>query len=342
MQSPFFSVIIPTYNRKEFLKKAINSVLEQTEKDWELLIVDDGSSDGSQPLKEEIAKEEKAKEEIVKEEKAKEEIAKEEIAKEEKAKEEKAGQNYLKKNIHWFTRKHFGVSSARNYGVKKAKGKWIAFLDSDDLWHPEKLKKQKEFTRQFPNFSIFQCEELWVRNNLHANIPKKHHKKSGNIFKPSLEICFITPSAVCIKKELFEMFGGFDENIPCCEDYDLWLKITAQCNVGLLAENLVTRYEGHHDQLSHSFFAMDRFRIYSLCKLLLLENLTIEQRNMTKIILKKKYSIYLQGAKKRNKNSEKLENLLQVAMNISISKNSEKNLFLESVRGCLWKNTAGS
>ena len=58
------------------------------------------------------------------------------------------------------------------------------------------------------------------------------------------------------------MFGGFDENIPCCEDYDLWLKITAQCNVGLLAENLVTRYEGHHDQLSHSFFAMDRFRIY--------------------------------------------------------------------------------
>ena len=64
MQSPFFSVIIPTYNRKEFLKKAINSVLEQTEKDWELLIVDDGSSDGSQPLKEEIAKEEIAKEEI--------------------------------------------------------------------------------------------------------------------------------------------------------------------------------------------------------------------------------------------------------------------------------------
>ena len=63
MQSPFFSVIIPTYNRKEFLKKAINSVLEQTEKDWELLIVDDGSSDGSQPLKEEIAKEEIAKEE---------------------------------------------------------------------------------------------------------------------------------------------------------------------------------------------------------------------------------------------------------------------------------------
>ena len=327
MQSPFFSVIIPTYNRKEFLKKAINSVLEQTEKDWELLIVDDGSSDGSQPLKEEKAKEEKAKEEK---------------AKEEKAKEEKAGQNYLKENIHWFTRKHFGVSSARNYGVKKAQGKWIAFLDSDDLWHPEKLKRQKEFITQFPAYSIFQCQEIWIKNSKQINPPQKHLKKSGNIFKNSLELCFITPSAVCLKKELFEMFAGFDEDMPCCEDYDLWLRIAAQCNVGLLQENLVTRYEGHPDQLSHSFFAMDRFRIYSLCKLFLLENLTIEQRNMTKIILKKKYSIYLQGAKKRNKNSEKLENLLQVAMNISISKNPEKTLFLESVRELLWKNTAAS
>ena len=99
---------------------------------------------------------------------------------------------------------------------------------------------------------------------------------------------------------------------------------------------LVQRWSASRKGLSHSFFAN------SLCKLLLLENLTIEQRNMTKIILKKKYSIYLQGAKKRNKNSEKLENLLQVAMNISISKNSEKTLFLESVRECLWKNTAGS
>ena len=93
MQSPFFSVIIPTYNRKEFLKKAINSVLEQTEKDWELLIVDDGSSDGSQPLKEEIAKEE-----IAKEEKAKEEKSQRRKSQRRKSQRRKS-QNYLKKKI---------------------------------------------------------------------------------------------------------------------------------------------------------------------------------------------------------------------------------------------------
>ena len=247
MQSPFFSVIIPTYNRKEFLKKAINSVLEQTEKDWELLIVDDGSSDGSQPKKKKPKKKKPKKKKPKKKSQRrksqrrksqrrksqrrksqrrksrtklpqrkyslvhkktlwrnygvkkaqgkslKEEKAKEEKAKEEKAKEEKAGQNYLKENIHWFTRKHFGVSSARNYGVKKAQGKWIAFLDSDDLWHPEKLKRQKEFITQFPAYSIFQCQEIWIKNSKQINPPQKHLKKSGNIFKNSLELCFITP-----------------------------------------------------------------------------------------------------------------------------------------------------
>ena len=282
---PFFSVIIPTYNRKEKLKEAIFSVINQSFSDIEIIVVDDGSQDETRELLVQLAK------------------------------------KY--KNLSFYCQEHKGVSAARNLGVKKATADWICFLDSDDLWDKEKLFYQKEYIIENPEICIFQTKEHWIRKGKLVTPPIKHQKKEGDIFLDSLQQCFITPSSVCIKKFFFLQHKGFDEKLLACEDYDLWIRITAQNLVGLVKKKLLTRFEGHSDQLSHLFPAIDRFRIYSLWKNIYIENnFSKEQTQKMLLIFKKKVAIYLQGAKKRKKNTKTLENIL-------FSKEKNQNLLFE-------------
>ncbi|MBU0650624.1 glycosyltransferase, partial [bacterium] len=122
--------------------------------------------------------------------------------------------------------KNSGVSSARNKGILLSKGKYLAFLDSDDEWKKNKLKKQIEFFKENPALKICQTDEEWIRNGKWINQKKIHQKKSGWIFEPSLELCLISPSSVIIHKDIFDHIGLFDETLMACEDYDLWLRIT--------------------------------------------------------------------------------------------------------------------
>ena len=302
---PFFSVVIPTYNRKESLKKAIFSVLLQDEQNFELIIVDDGSESGSKEFLKEIAKQ---------------------------------------TNLRVFfipTRK--GVSFARNFGVQNAYSKWICFLDSDDLWHKKKLSVQKKFLQENPQYVIFQTQEDWIRNQKKINPPKKYVKKSGDIFSDCLQHCFITPSAVCLQKKIFLEFGGFDEYLPACEDYDLWVRITAKYSAGLIKEKLVVRFEGHQDQLSHTYQAMDRFRIYSLLKNIIQGSFSKLQTELAYLVLQKKVKIYLQGAKKRAKNTSYFKKIYQdFLIQSADSKNNhikttqlKKNNFFSRLRASL-------
>ena len=247
--SPLFSVIIPVFNREILLPRAIESVLNQSFKDFEIIVIDDGSTDKSAQV----------------------------------------AQSY---GVRVVKRKNGGVAAARNLGIKLSKGNIIAFLDSDDEWKKDKLKIQYEFFRQNPSYKIHQTDEIWIRDGKFLNKKKIHRKKEGYIFENSCELCLISPSAVAIKRELFDEVGLFDESLRVCEDYDLWLRITKKYPVGFSKDRAVIKYGGHPDQLSKSETAMDRFRIKALLK----------HKDMPYAlkVAKKKCKIVLKGAYKHN------------------------------------------
>ncbi len=196
-----------------------------------------------------------------------------------------------------------GVSAARNKGIEVSSGNLIALLDSDDLWLPQKLERQISFFQMNPGALICQTQELWIRNGRRVNPGKRHKKLSGMIFEPSLNLCLISPSAVMFRRELLDRVGWFDENLPACEDYDLWLRVASRYPVYLIDEYLTVKRGGHHDQLSRSPM-LDRYRIEALKKILHGSILTEKQRQAAISKLKEKCLIYAAGCKKRNRFDE--------------------------------------
>jgi len=209
-----------------------------------------------------------------------------------------------------------GVSSARNTGIAHARSQWIAFLDSDDIWLPEKLAYQMQFFDTHPDARICQTEEIWIKNNKRLYPKKKHKKRSGMIFEHCLPLCIVSPSAVMIHKELFEKFGVFDESLPACEDYDLWLRIGCQYPIYLLDKPLIIKRGGHDDQLSQAI-RLDRFRIQALVKLLKSNVLNDTQRWMTQKELARKCRIYRKGCLKHGRLDEvkMLDDIFQQYLN---------------------------
>ncbi len=199
--------------------------------------------------------------------------------------------------VNLLRQKNMGVSSARNNGVMMAESKWIAFLDSDDTWHENKLKKQVDFHKKNRDILVSYTDEKWIRNDLHVNLPKKFAKSHENLYERSLSHCIIAPSSVMIEKKLFDRVGGFDETLEVCEDYDLWLRILKEQKIALIDETLITKYGGHQDQLSAKHWGMDRFRVRSL------EALHVRYKDDEKLlhVMIKKYDLLLKGAKKHER-----------------------------------------
>ena len=259
---PVVSVIIPTFNRWPLVGEAVESVFAQSYSDFELIVVDDGSTDETQ---QELAK--------------------------------------FRSRLRLFVKARGGVAAARNFGVSRAAGRYVAFLDSDDLWRPKKLEMQTAFMEKDPAVQICQTEEIWLRHGVRVNPRSRHQKPSGDIFMASLQLCLVSPSAVMMTKELFWRFGGFDERFPVCEDYDLWLRIAVEHRVPLIASPLTIKRGGHADQLSRSTWAIDRYRVAALQKLLR-SNLQGTRRARALAVLRSKIAILAQGARKRGKEQE--------------------------------------
>ena len=201
--------------------------------------------------------------------------------------------------IVFIQQQNTGVSSARNVGIKRASGDWIAFLDSDDEWLPEKLEIQMKALYENPEIKIFHTNEIWIRNGKRVNPKKKHEKFGGWIFQKCLPLCCISPSSVIIHKSIFKEIGLFDYSLPVCEDYDLWLRITARNPVLYVEEPFLIKYGGHEDQLSKKYWGMDRFRIKSLEKIISSRVLSELDENAAKKMLMEKIYIFIQGAQKR-------------------------------------------
>jgi glycosyltransferase involved in cell wall biosynthesis len=196
-----------------------------------------------------------------------------------------------------------GVSAARNEGIMIAKGKYIAFLDSDDVWLPEKLSCQVDFFQSHTEVAICQTDEIWIRNGVRVNPKNRHKKPSGMIFEPSLQLCLVSPSAVMIKKTLFDKVGLFNEVFPACEDYDLWLRIGLYYPIYLIERQLVVKRGGHDDQLSRNP-GLDRYRIQSIVNILESHQLSSQYYHSAVEVLKEKCRIFADGCIKRGRADE--------------------------------------
>ena len=196
---------------------------------------------------------------------------------------------------------NLGVSAARNHGIREASSDWIALLDSDDRWLPTKLEAQVALVEQRPDHRLCHTEEIWIRNGKRVNQMDKHRKSGVHIYSQCLPLCVISPSSVLLHRTLFDEIGLFDETLPACEDYDLWLRICAREPVLFVDTPQIEKYGGHDDQLSSKHWGMDRFRIRALEKVLANDLLTPDQDRETVAMLLRKAAILEQGARKRGK-----------------------------------------
>ncbi|MBL91677.1 MAG: glycosyl transferase [Myxococcales bacterium] len=257
------SVIIPTFNRREALGRALSSIQSQTVAVHETIVVDDGSNDGTAAM---------------------------------------VAERFPKIKI--IVQENQGVSAARNTGIQAATGEWIALLDSDDEWLPQKLERQIDAIEQAPQMRLCHTDEIWIRNGVRVNQMKKHEKRGGHIFEHCLPLCCMSPSSALIRCDVFDELGLFDEGLPACEDYDFWLRFCAKYPVLYVDEPLLKKYGGHEDQLSRKYWGMDRFRIRALEKALASGALSETQKDLAAGMLHTKARIYAQGARKRGRLEE--------------------------------------
>ncbi len=207
-------------------------------------------------------------------------------------------------DIVYIYQKNSGVSAARNRGIFAAKHEWIAFLDSDDTWHENKLHEQQDFHQNNPEVLISYTDEIWIRNSKEIKIPKKFKKIGKDAFLENISYCNIAPSSVCLHKSLLDKYGLFDTNLEVCEDYDLWLRIALKEKIALIDKKLINKYAGHENQLSFKHWGMDRFRVQTLEKIL--PDASALQKRDIKAMLVQKYKLLSKGALKYDKKQESI------------------------------------
>jgi len=196
---PFFSIITPLYNKENDIKKTINSVLAQSFKDFEFIIINDGSTDKSLEIAE----------------------------------------SFTDKRIKLFSTKNSGLSATRNFGIKKANTNYIAFIDADDLWLPHHLEQLHNLILSYPNKGIYCTGYTQKRSSkvfheaVFNNLPENFKGVVPDFFNNSLLNCVAWISAICIPKAIFNKVGVFDPDIYSEQDTDLYIRIALEYEIAL-------------------------------------------------------------------------------------------------------------
>lgn len=259
---PFVSVIIPAYNRFEFLKEAITSVKIQTYRCFEIIVVDDGSTDNTSDLL------------------------------------DRTGVLYVKI-------RHTGKPGhTRNIGALRASGRYLAFLDSDDLWKSNKLEMQVLFFNKNPDILFCHTREIWRRGNDIVSQKNQNHRRSGNIFDDALKKCIVGPSTVMLTKKLFFDSGMFNPKIEIAEDYEFWLRICDRHLIGYVDKPLTEKRSGHPDQLSNKYDQIEIFRLKALRADVDEGIFSGTHLQLARSELVRKCRIYAAGCRKRGRVSE--------------------------------------
>ncbi|PID77203.1 MAG: glycosyl transferase family A [Deltaproteobacteria bacterium] len=264
------SCIIPVFNRENFIRAALTSVLAQTRLPEEIIVVDDGSTDSSAEIIHQIMQESLVP-------------------------------------IHYHYQENQGPAAARNLGIKKAAGDYLIFLDSDDRFEKKKIELQLAAMLENPKCRLSHTDEKWLRNGRHLNKKKRHIPGSGDIFFRGLGLCVVGMSTVMVKKEIFAEYGLFDESLPCCEDYDFWLRVSAFEPFLLVDRKLTVKYGGRADQVSAIHrVGMDVYRIKSLEKFISDRKLLRNKAQYRAVIKEciRKCEIYGKGCLKHDKPNE--------------------------------------
>lgn len=264
---PQVSVVIPTYNRRELLLRSVTSVLEQEFDDFELIVVDDASTDGTNEYLLRLGTEDSRLRPLLLD-------------------------------------RHLGAPGAvRNRGMEVARAPLVAFLDSDDRWLPEKLRLQVHFHRG-AGVRLTHTREIWIREGRIVSQKGQNHRREGDVFADALKKCIIGPSTAVLDRDLLLEHNGFDESLEVAEDYELWLRITARERVGYLDRELTEKYAGHGDQLSERYGRIEGFRIEALRKVLTQGLLPEARAPEGRRELSRKLRIFAAGAKKRGREDE--------------------------------------
>lgn len=228
MDEPIVSIIMPTYNRAFCLNRAVESVLRQTYHDFELIIIDDGSTDDTTKVINGFSD---------------------------------------KRIVHLRHEKNMGAAAARNLGIQMAKGDFIAFQDSDDVWHPEKLSRQMEaFKKKSSDIGVVYAGAWRIENGKKILIPySRIYNKEGELKQPLLVENFITLPSAIVRKECFSVAGMFDESLPCLQDWELWIRISNHYRFKYIDEPLVNAYFSNNS-ISYDYQNISRAWRYVLIK----------------------------------------------------------------------------
>lgn len=273
MAEPLVDIVIPVYNRDDLFLECLNLVINQTYGNRHIYVVEDGSNLAGKYIS---------------------------SFNENEALDDANDRNLQKRISYVRLNENHGVSYCRNLGASLGKGKYVAFLDSDDLWEPLKISRQVEYLEKHSEFNWIHTNETWQKNGVVIKQKKEHTKQGGQFMKRQFERCLISPSSVMFKRDFFESQGWFLPHFRVAEDYELWLRLNLKNPIAYLNEPLTIKRAGDWDQLSRTP-EIDKYRVLALHRLYRLYKNDNDFKGLFsdwKIELIKKIQILIKGAEK--------------------------------------------